>query len=181
MQVKSYIDKKNSIFVEDSDIEDYSIFKGKCVVVNRSKIGKGSILWYFINIYDSVIGENNKIASHTEIGGSTTGNDCKFEAFVFIPPGSKIGNKVFLGPHVKLANDKYPNSDPIWTIGNVTIEDNVKIGMGSSILPDVTIGQNSFVAAGSLVTKNVPKDSFVMGNPAQIVNMEVFKKVGIPI
>jgi len=153
---------------------DYHI-KGKYVIVDRSTIGYGTELWNFINIYDSVIGEFCKIASHVEIGGSKIGDRCKIEAFVFIPPGVTIGNNVFIGPRVAFANDKYPNADPVWTRGNITVEDNVSIGMGAIILPGVVIGEHSFIAAGALVTKNVGPDAFAMGSPAHCISKRVFK------
>lgn len=153
--------------------------KGKYVVIFDSEIGEGTVIWNFVNIYKSKIGQNCKIASHVEIGESQIGDNCKIEAFVFIPPGTKIGNNVFIGPAVVFANDKYPQADPVWEKGAVIVEDNVSIGIGAIILPNVTIGHNSFIAAGAMVTKNVAAQSFVMGRPAQAVSIKVFEKVGI--
>ena len=153
--------------------------KGKYVVINDSSIGRGTEIWNFVNIYKSEIGKNCKIASHVEIGESIIGDDCKIEAFAFIPPGTRIGNNVFIGPGVLFANDKYPHADPIWEKGPIEVGDNVSIGIGVIILPNVTIGDHSFVAAGAMVTKSIPPYSFAMGRPAQCVSIEVFKKVGI--
>jgi len=166
---------------------------GKYVVVEASSVGKGTVIhdlvtiknsvigennkiWNLVNIYDSKIGNNNKISSFVEIGGSEIGDYCKIEAFVYIPPSTKIGNRVFLAPKVSIANDKYPQADPVWEIGNVTIKDNCSIGMGVGILPNVVIEKNCFVAAGSLVTKDLPPFSFAMGRPAHAVSKDVFKK-----
>ncbi len=165
--------KKTGICISDPS----RAIKGKYVTFVNSSIGEDSAIWHFANIYNSEIGSNCKIASHVEIGGSKIGNGCKIEAFVFIPPGTKIGNNVFLGPRVAIANDKYPNADPFWSIGGVTIEDDVSVGMGAIILPGVTIGRGSFIAAGALVSKNVPPHSIAMGIPAHVVSREVFQRV----
>jgi UDP-2-acetamido-3-amino-2,3-dideoxy-glucuronate N-acetyltransferase len=151
--------------------------KGRFVMFVDSKVGENTVIWHYVNIYNSEIGANCKIASHVEIGGSKIGANCKIEAFTFISPGTKIGNNVFLGPRVSIANDKYPNADPFWNMGGVTIEDNVSVGMGAIILPGVTIGKGSFIAAGSLVSKNVGPNSFAMGSPAHVVSRDVFDKV----
>ena len=150
--------------------------KGKWINFENSTVGDGTKIWNFVNIYGSEIGENCTIGSHVEIGKSKIGNNCKIEAFCFIPPGTTIGNNVFLGPRVAIANDKYPNADPFWNLGGVTIEDNVSIGMGAIILPGVTIGKGSFVAAGALVTRNVPPNGFAMGAPAHVVSRAVFER-----
>ena len=161
-----------------TDTRQYQV-RGLFVVIDdKSKIGEGTVIWNFVNIYTSTIGTDCKIASHVEIGGSEIGDGCKIEAFAFIPPGVTIGDNVFVGPHVKFGNDKYPNADPVWKRGNVVIENNVSIGLGAIILPGVTIGRNSFIAAGSIVTKDVGKDMFAMGQPAHAVHKSIFEKTG---
>lgn len=161
-------------------IENSSVGKGTVVhdlvTIKNSIIGENNKIWNLVNIYNSRIGNSNKISSFVEIGGSEIGDDCKIEAFVYIPPSTKIGNHVFLGPRVSIANDKYPQADPVWEIGNVTIKDNCSIGMGAEILPNVLIEKNCFIAAGSLVTKNLPAFSFAVGRPAHAVSKDVFKK-----
>lgn len=154
----------------------YQVLGEYTVIDKKSSIGDRTVIWNFVNIYNSTIGENCKIASHVEIGGSTIGDNCKIEAFAFIPPGCTIGDNVFIGPHVKFGNDKYPNADPVWKMGNVTVENNVSIGLGAIILPGVTIGRNSFIAAGSIVTKDVGRDMFAMGQPAHAVHKSIFEK-----
>lgn len=157
----------------------YGIVRGRFVSILNSIIGKETIIWNFVNIYNSEIGQRCKIASFVEIGGAKIGDDCKIEAFVFVPPGVTIGNKVFLGPGVRLANDKYPTADPVWNQGQVIIKDRVNVGLGAEILPGVTIGERSFIAAGALVTNDVAPDTVAVGRPAHRIRKEVFQKVGI--
>ena len=161
----------HAVFLVDTFIGDRTLIRGNCVSITRSKIGKDCILWHHLNIYDSVIGDKTKVASFIEIGGSDIGNNCLIESMVFIPPGVKIGNNCFIGPQAAFANDKYPRSDGIWEKGNVTVEDNVKVGLASRILPIVRIGKNSLIAAGAVITKNVPESSIAIGHPAHILNM----------
>jgi len=151
-------------------------------VIQNSEIGKDNKIWNFVNIYASKIGDRNTIGSFCEIGGSKIGNNCKIEARVFMPRGVTIGNNVFIGPGAKFANDKYPklvNDQWSWTVGQVKVEDNVAIGIGSTILPHITIGKHAFVAAASLVTSDVPPNSFAMGRPAHVVSIKVLKELGI--
>jgi acetyltransferase-like isoleucine patch superfamily enzyme len=164
-----------------SDPDILGDIRGKYVVIVNSKIGKKTVVWSFVNIYNSEIGENGKIGSYTEIGGSKVGDDCKIEAHVFIPPGTEIGNHVFIGPGVRFGNDKYPTADSIWTAdpAGVTVKDHARIGMGSDILPGITIGENAFIAAGALVVKSVPSNSFAIGRPAYRVSKDLFKRLNL--
>ena len=160
---------------DGTEIHDFTIIK-------HSTIGKDNKIWNFVNIYNSTIGEDNVISSSVEIGGATIGSHNKIEAKAFIPPGVTIGNYCFIGPSVKIANDKYPRVSGdqwSWTVGPVKIGDYVSIGIGSIILPNVTIGEHSFIAAGSLVASDVPPHSFAMGRPAHIVSMQTMKELGV--
>jgi len=151
-------------------------------VIKHSEIGKNNKIWNFVNIYDSEIGDDNTISSFVEIGGAKIGSHNKIEAMVFMPRGVKIGNNVFIGPGVRFANDKYPKVNTegwSWTVGEVNVGDNVAIGIGSIILPNVTIGNHAFIAAGSLVASDVPPNSFAMGRPAHIVSLQVLKELNV--
>ncbi len=119
-----------------------------------------------INIWGKgMVGEHTEVGSHTEIGG-LVGDYCKIQAFVFIPPGVMIGNKVFIGPHVVFTNDKYPDASPEWTQTFTMVENNVSIGANATILP-VNIGKGAVIGAGAVVTKNVPAGETWVGNPAK--------------
>ena len=115
---------------------------------------------------NAVIGANTKIGAFVDIGGCEIGENCSIQAFVSIPPGWKIGNNVFIGPGVRFANDKYPKADGDWELTQGIVEDNVTIGINSTILP-VHIGKGAFIGAGSLVTKDIPPGEVWYGSPAR--------------
>lgn len=140
-------------------------------VVN-SKLADDVIYYEPCNIYYSTIGSRTKVAAFVEIGGASIGRNCRIEAFAFLCPGVKIGDNVFVGPHVCFTNDKCPltsmfNEDfkPIQTV----VDDNAAIGAGAVILPGVTIGSFAMVGAGAVVTKDVKPGTTVIGNPARVV------------
>jgi UDP-2-acetamido-3-amino-2,3-dideoxy-glucuronate N-acetyltransferase len=116
---------------------------------------------------EALIGDNCKIHSHVWIGAKVKiGNNCKIEAFAFIPDGVTIEDNVFIGPHVCFTNDKHPPSggkdwQPIF------VKRGARIGAGAVILPGVTIGENAMIGAGAVVTKDVPSNITVIGNPAR--------------
>jgi acetyltransferase-like isoleucine patch superfamily enzyme len=111
-------------------------------------------------ILDCKIGNNCIIHAPVWIGNNVKlGNNCRIQAFSFIPDGVEIGNNVFIAPNVTFTNDKKPPSDK-WL--KTIIEDNVSIGAGCVILPGITIGRNSTIGAGTLITKNIPPFSLVI-------------------
>ena len=114
-------------------------------------------------------GDNTEVGAYTEIGG-LVGDYCKIQAFVFIPPGVIIGDRVFIGPGVVFTNDKHPNSGKEWTQANTIVEDDVSIGANATILP-VIIGKGAKIGAGSVVTKDVPAGETWVGNPAKTLRV----------
>lgn len=148
-------------------------------VIENVKKGKNVVIRDFVNIYECEIGDNTKIAAFVEIRrGVKIGKNCKIEPFTFIPEGVIIEDEVFIGPHVTFTNDKYPrattesgelkNSED-WKLQTTIVKRRASIGAGAVILPGVTIGENALVGAGSIVTKDVPPNKIVVGNPAKIV------------
>lgn len=132
--------------------------------------GKGTIVYHpeLSMIGDGVqIGDNCRVHSHVWIGkGVKIGNNVKIQAFVFIPEGVEIEDNVFIGPHVCFTNDKYPPSGgKRWT--GTLVKHGASIGAGAVILPGLVIGADSVVGAGAVVTKNVPDNTMVVGNPAK--------------
>jgi acetyltransferase-like isoleucine patch superfamily enzyme len=137
-----------STIYEDTQISD-DVETGTHVIIReKCQIGSGSIIGSATIIEGDVkIGKNARIQSHN-----------------FIPPRIRIGDNVFLGPSVRFANDSYPvSSRLIETI----VEDHAVIGIGSIILPGITIGERAVVAAGSVVTKDVSSDTVVLGSTAK--------------
>lgn len=120
----------------------------------------------------AVIGTYCTIHSHVWIGEKVRiGDDCKIQAFAFIPTGVTIGNKVFIGPHVCFTNDKNPPSGgKNWA--NTLVKDRAVIGANSTILPGITIGEGAVIGAGSVVTKDVPDGETWYGNPARKARVE---------
>lgn len=138
--------------------------------IERSSLHPTVKIWHreLVNIYDSEIGEGTKIASFVEIGGAKIGAFCKIEAHAFIPPRSIIEDYVFIGPHVVLTNDMYPNllSEKKWNPQPVIVRYGARIGGNTVILPGVTIGERCLVGAGAVVKYNTEPDSIYVGNPA---------------
>jgi len=136
-------------------------------ISDNVKIGENVQIWHFSYVGDNVeIGDNVKIGSLAHIDYDVKiGENTKIEGQAYIPPLSRIGKNVFIGPSAVLTNDPYPMCDKM--IG-VTIEDNVIIGARAVIKAGVTVGKNSVIAMGAVVTRDVPKNSVVMGSPATI-------------
>ena len=127
------------------------------------------------NIYDSaVIGEGTKVGAFSEIGRNVIiGKNCSIGCGAFIPENVIIQDNVFIGPHVVFTNDKYAPSKGAWRDEPPTVvKTGSSIGANSTILPNLTIGQSSSVGAGSVVTRDVPDNSVVAGNPAKIMPKE---------
>ena len=141
----------------------------KHYIVENAEIGENTVIMDYANIYGCKIGKDCKIAAFVEIQkGVTIGDKCAIEAFVFIPTGVTIEDEVFIGPHVCFTNDKKPKAvNPGWKVIPTIVKKGASIGAGSIIICGVTIGKNALVGAGSVVTKDVPPDTLVIGNPAK--------------
>jgi acetyltransferase-like isoleucine patch superfamily enzyme len=143
------------------------------------KLGENVKLSKFINLYGCVIGDNTKIGAFVEIQkNATVGKNCKISSHTFICEGVTIEDDVFVGHSVTFINDSYPRAtapggelqtEADWIVEPTLIKKGASIGSGSTILAKVTIGENAMVGAGSVVTKDVPPDVIVAGNPAKIL------------
>lgn len=140
--------------------------------VKSIKIGKGTFVWQFaIILQGAQIGENCNINCHTFIENNIIiGDRVTVKSGVYLWDGIEIEDDVFIGPNVTFTNDKYPRSKNYpKQFQSIKICNSASIGANATILGGVEIGKFALVAAGSVVTKNIPPFSLVKGNPARIV------------
>lgn len=138
--------------------------------IKNVKIGKNVQIFSHVNLYDCEIGAKTKIGAFVEIQkGVKIGKNCKISSHSFICEGVTVDDDVFIGHNVTFTNDKYPHVKGRWEMQKTIVEKKASIGSGSTILCGITIGENSLIGAGSVVTKNVPSNTLVVGNPAKIL------------
>jgi len=139
-------------------------------VTKDINVGSDSRIYDQVNLYKCRIGKESKIDAFVYIEeGVSIGDRVKIRPFTFIPTGVTIEDDVFIGPNVTFTNDKFPKINADWKLLRTTIKKGASIGAGSVILP-VTVGENSLVGAGSVVTKDIPNNVTVAGNPARIID-----------
>lgn len=134
-------------------------------------IGPGTRIWAFVNISKSVtIGSDCNICDHCFLeAGVSVGDRVTIKTGVSIWNGVTIEDDVFIGPGVVFCNDMYPRSKHYKQPETTILEKGCSIGGGSVILPSLTIGAGAMVGAGSVVTRSVPPNTLVFGNPARII------------
>jgi acetyltransferase-like isoleucine patch superfamily enzyme len=148
-------------------------------IASDVKLGKGVKIYDFVNLYGCEIGDNTKIGTFVEIQkGAKIGRNCKISSHTFICEGVVIEDDVFVGHDVTFINDRYPRAtndegelqnEDDWKVEPTLVKKGVSIGSGSTILSFVTIGEKVIVGAGSVVTKDVPPNTIVAGNPARLL------------
>ncbi len=140
------------------------------------KLGENVKLSKFINLYGCTIGDNTKIGAFVEIQKNAfVGRNCKISSHTFICEGVTIEDDVFVGHSVAFINDLYPRAtaggqlqtEADWKVEPTLVKKGASIGSGATILAKVTIGENAIVGAGSVVTRDVPSNTIVAGNPAR--------------
>ena len=143
------------------------------------KLGTGVKLSTFINLYGCQIGDETKIGAFVEIQKNAyIGRRCKISSHTFICEGVTIEDQVFIGHNVAFVNDTFPRATTPagelqtgddWAVEKTLVKKGASIGSGATILSNVTIGERAIVGAGSVVTRDVPPDVIVIGNPARVL------------
>jgi len=147
-------------------------------IADDVKLGKDVKLAKFINMYGCAIGDGTKVGTFVEVQKNAfIGKNCKISSHTFICEGVTIEDNVFIGHNVAFINDSFPRAttedgklqtEADWKVEPTLVKKGASIGSGSTILANVTIGENAIVGAGSVVTKDVPANTIVAGNPARI-------------
>jgi len=141
--------------------------------VQTTKIGRNTRVWqYVVILRDAVIGDDCNICSHSFIENDVLiGNRVTVKCGVMVWDGVTIEDDVFVGPNVTFTNDKFPRSKDYKEPEKTLVKRNASIGANAAILSGIEIGENAMVAAGAVVTKNVPPNAVVAGNPAKVVRV----------
>jgi acetyltransferase-like isoleucine patch superfamily enzyme len=150
-----------------------------CSITEDVKLGTNVRLSRFINLYGCQIGDETKIGAFVEIQkNASVGKRCKISSHTFICEGVTIEDNVFVGHGVTFVNDSYPRAtapggglqtEEDWKVEFTVIKRGASIGSGATILSNISIGENAIVGAGSVVTKDVPANAIVAGNPARVL------------
>lgn len=159
------------------EVETYigagALIRSHTVIYSGNRIGKG-----FQTGHGVLIRENNIIGDNVSIGSGSVvehhvhiGNNVRLHSNVFVPEFSILEDECWLGPNVVLTNAKYPCSPRAKEeLRGPYIEQGAKIGANATLLPGVRIGRNALIGAGAVVTKDVPPNAVVVGNPGRVVN-----------
>jgi len=147
--------------------------------INNVTLGNNVKIFDFVNLYGCTIGDDTKIGTFVEIQKNAfVGKNCKISSHTFICEGVHIEDNVFVGHNVTFINDKLPRAtnidgsiqtDSDWKVVETFIKKGASIGSSSTIMCGITIGENSIVGAGAVVTKDVPSNSVVAGVPAKVI------------
>lgn len=147
--------------------------------INNVKLGKDVKIYDFVNLYGCSIDDGTKVGTFVEIQKNAfIGKNCKISSHTFICEGVNIEDNVFVGHNVTFINDKHPRatnidgsmqSDADWKVVETFIKKGASIGSSSTIMCGITIGENSIIGAGAVVTKDVPPNSIAAGVPAKVL------------
>ncbi len=143
------------------------------------KLGQEVKIYDFVNLYGCEIGSHTKIGTFVEIQkGTKIGNNCKISSHTFICEGVTIEDNVFVGHGVTFINDMYPRAitedgtlqtDADWVCIPTVVKAGAAVGSAATLLCGITVGENAVIGAGSVVTKDVPANTIVAGNPAMVM------------
>jgi acetyltransferase-like isoleucine patch superfamily enzyme len=150
-----------------------------CSIAQDVRLGANVRLSKFINLYGCEIGDETKIGAFVEIQkNASVGKRCKISSHTFVCEGVSIEDNVFIGHGVTFVNDTYPRAtapggrlqtEEDWKVELTVIKRGASIGSGATILSNISVGENAIVGAGSVVTKDVPANAIVAGNPARVL------------
>ena len=148
-------------------------------IADDVRLGENVRLSKFINLYGCEIGDETKIGAFVEIQKNVSiGKRCKISSHTFVCEGVVIEDNVFIGHGVMFTNDSYPRAtsrdgslqtEADWKVERTIVRKGATIGSGATLLPNISVGENALVGAGSVVTKDVPANAIVAGNPAQVL------------
>ena len=154
-----------------------------CRIAPDVVMGQNVTIYAFVNLYGCSIGDNSRIGTFVEVQkNASIGRNVKVSSHTFICEGVTIEDDVFIGHNVSFINDKYPRattedgkpqSEADWSVIKTVVKRGASIGTSATILCGVTIGENAVIGAGSVVTRDVPDDAIVVGNPARVIRKAV--------
>lgn len=150
-------------------------------IASDVRLGQGVKLSRFINLYGCEVGDYTKIGAFVEIQkNARIGRNCKISSHSFVCEGVTIEDGVFVGHGVTFINDLYPRAtspdgelqtEKDWKVQPTLVKKGASIGSGATILANLVIGENALVGAGSVVTRDVPDNAIVAGNPAKLIRL----------
>ena len=148
-------------------------------IASNVVLGKDVVLNDFINLYGCAIGDSTKIGTFVEVQkNASIGRNCKISSHTFICEGVTIEDQVLVGHGVMFINDKFPRAttesggmqtEEDWEVIPTLLKKGASIGSNATIMCGITIGEGAIIGAGSVVTKDVPANTIVAGNPAKII------------
>jgi acetyltransferase-like isoleucine patch superfamily enzyme len=150
-----------------------------CRIASDVRLGRNVRIYAFVNLYGCEIGDETRIGTFVEIQkGAKIGDNCKISSHTFICEGVTIESGVFVGHGVTFINDRYPRAtnaagdvqgEADWNCQSTVVKQGASIGSGATLLGGITIGENAIIGAGSVVTRDVPANAIVAGNPAKVL------------
>ena len=150
-----------------------------CSIAPDVVLGRGVLIYNFVNLYGCEIGDGTSIGSFVEIQkGARVGRNCKISSHSFICEGVSVEDEVFIGHGVVFINDKYPHAttesgtlqtDADWKVIATIVQSRASVGSNATILGGLEIGERAIVGAGAVVTRSVPAGAIVAGNPARVI------------
>lgn len=146
-------------------------------LISDVEFGEGVVVQAFTNLYGCSLGDESQIGPFVEVQtGAVVGARCKIQSHAFICTGVELGDGVFVGHGVMFINDKSPRAtaesgelagEDDWELQRTVVADGASIGSGATILGGLRIGARALIGAGAVVTRDVPDDTTVAGNPAK--------------